>query len=359
VERTPRLSGKAAHLLAACIAAVAVSAVAVSAPAASAQTPSVLSVDLDRPAVVERPVSLRVTAVDPRQPVSGMVVSFGPRGNVFGLSACRTSSGRRRHPPFAPGSAVTLVAPHTFKTPGTRAVTARLDSGGCSGVSGSVFQPLAVTPTRPGERAVPLLVGTPVPLPTGAPALPSLPGVGNLPEPPALPGLPARTALKAVAAHHLRHCHGAGRRVRGTAAARRAARKALLCLLNAERRARGLRALRFNARLRRAASGHSRSMVRRAFFAHVQPGGVGLVQRLRRVHWIPRRGGWSAGENIAFGWGSAGTPLAIHQAWMHSTAHRANILRGRFREVGFGLASGMPRGSRSRGITYTTDFGRR
>jgi uncharacterized protein YkwD len=341
------------------------------APAASAETPDVLSVGLDRPAVVGRSVDVRVTAVDPRQPVSGMVVSFGRRGNAFGLSACQTGSGRRPRPPFAPGSAVALVAPHTFTAPGARAVTARVDSGGCSPVSGSVFQPLRVTPTRPGERPVPPAVGTPVPLPAATPLLPSLPGVGNLPAVgslpgagilpalPPLPGLSARAASKAVVSRHRRRCKFASRSVRRTVAARRAARRVLLCLVNAERRARGLRALRPNARLRRAASGHSRSMVRRAFFSHVAPGGVAPVDRVRRVRWIPRRGSWSTGENIGFGRGRAGTPLAMHRTWMRSTAHRANILGRRFREVGFGLAPGTPRGSRSRGVTYTTVFGGR
>ncbi|MEA2391126.1 MAG: hypothetical protein QOK31_1235, partial [Solirubrobacteraceae bacterium] len=35
--------------------------------------------------------------------------------------------------------------------------------------------------------------------------------------------------------------------------------------------------------------------------------------------------------------------------------HRANILRGSFREIGIGIALGTPAGGS--GATYTTDFG--
>ena len=44
------------------------------------------------------------------------------------------------------------------------------------------------------------------------------------------------------------------------------------------------------------------------------------------------------------------------RAWMASTPHRANILTGRFREVGIGGVPGTP-GSGAAGGTYTTVFG--
>ena len=61
------------------------------------------------------------------------------------------------------------------------------------------------------------------------------------------------------------------------------------------------------------------------------------------------------GENIGFGTGSLSRPASIHSAWMHSTPHRAAMLSRRFREVGFGIAPGIP--FRSQGATFTTDFG--
>ena len=44
--------------------------------------------------------------------------------------------------------------------------------------------------------------------------------------------------------------------------------------------------------------------------------------------------------------------------WMDSSGHRANILDGRFREVGIGTYTGTYKGKK--GYTmYTVDFGRR
>ena len=41
------------------------------------------------------------------------------------------------------------------------------------------------------------------------------------------------------------------------------------------------------------------------------------------------------GENIAFGQEDENS---VVDSWMHSTGHRANILNGQFRQVGFGVA---------------------
>jgi uncharacterized protein YkwD len=44
-------------------------------------------------------------------------------------------------------------------------------------------------------------------------------------------------------------------------------------------------------------------------------------------------------------------------AWMASTPHRANILDGKFREIGLGVVGGVPGRRRASGATFTTDFG--
>jgi uncharacterized protein YkwD len=132
-------------------------------------------------------------------------------------------------------------------------------------------------------------------------------------------------------------------------------REATLCLINAQRKSRGLRRLRSNAALQRAAQRHSEDMVRRGYFAHVSRNGDDLVDRIRRAGWRPR-GSWSAGENIAWGGLWLGDPRSIVSSWMHSPGHRANILNRRFREIGVGVAPGVP-GHGFRGGTYTTDFG--
>jgi len=59
----------------------------------------------------------------------------------------------------------------------------------------------------------------------------------------------------------------------------------------------------------------------------------------------------------AAGLGPGATPRAMMNAWMASTPHRANILAGKFREVGLGVVGGVPGRRRASGATFTTDFG--
>jgi uncharacterized protein YkwD len=129
----------------------------------------------------------------------------------------------------------------------------------------------------------------------------------------------------------------------------------ILCLLNAERAAKGLPALHSSRQLRTAAQGWARRMVAARFFAH-EAGRSTLQSRVRRTGYI--HGNWSLGENIAWGSGALATPQAIVNGWMHSPGHRANILRGQFRDIGIGIKLGAPGQGLSGGATYVTDFGR-
>jgi uncharacterized protein YkwD len=327
--------------------------------AAQAGSPTrVIGVELGSPAVIGEDVSLQVDARDPDAPVSGMVVRFGSRGGVFGISACRAQDPLSGPvgPPFSPGSRVRMTAPHRFRKRGRRRITLRLDSGGCMAPLGSIFQQVTVTPTAPGER--------PVPLQVDPPSLISPPEARSLPVPiaalPARPliGQPGKLAPGAATAARRRRCPGARRRTRRSPQALRAARVATLCLLNASRRKFRLPRLRGNPRLLRAAEGHSRSMVQLGYFSHVEPGGVGLVDRVLRAGYLIRVTKWTVGENLGFGIGPASSPKAMMRAWMASTGHRANILNGRYNEVGLGVVQGVPR-NRRRGATFTTVFGRR
>ncbi len=133
-------------------------------------------------------------------------------------------------------------------------------------------------------------------------------------------------------------------------------RAATLCLLNAQRAARGLRPLRANARLALAAERHSADMAGRHYFAHVAPSGLDPLARLERIGYVAGSGSWTVGENIAWGGGPMATPRAIVKMWMHSAGHRENILRSAFREIGVGVIASAPDGP---GATYTTDFGAR
>ncbi|MDA0169477.1 CAP domain-containing protein [Solirubrobacter taibaiensis] len=133
-------------------------------------------------------------------------------------------------------------------------------------------------------------------------------------------------------------------------------RGGVLCLTNAERALKDLKPLRENAKLRKAALSHSSDMVRRSFFSHTAPSGSTFVDRIVRSGYTQRNDGWSLGENLAWGTGELGTARGIHEAWMDSSGHRANILKPAFRELGIGIRTGVPKDA-SVGATYTANFG--
>ncbi len=133
-------------------------------------------------------------------------------------------------------------------------------------------------------------------------------------------------------------------------------RDAVLCLHNRVRSQRDLPPLRENPRLRRAAIGHSQNMVSAGFFEHTAPSGATMVDRILRAGYVRRNEGWSLGENLAWGTGSFSTPRGALESWMDSPAHRANVLKRSYRELGVGLVAGVPV-SDAAGATYTVDFG--
>ena len=332
--------------------------------------PRVLSVTVTDGPFAGRATELRVRAIDPEGPVSGAVASFGPGEGGFGSSACAAASaaGVGVGAPFTPGVPATVALPHVYRRTGEMSGAVRVDAGGCSELTGSVLQPFTVRTVPPDETPPPLVLPTPIsanegdPLPTlpgiELPPLPPLPPIPppSLPPAPDLPVPPPPDLPVVATAARGSTCPGARRRVGYSARSRQRARHALLCLLNRVRARFGLGRLRHNMRLRRASLQHSRAMVSRRFFSHVQPGGLGLVTRLRRVRYLPGRV-WAVGENLGWGMGGFDRPLWMMRAWMHSTAHRANILLPAYREVGLGVYPGVPIATPARGATFTTDFG--
>ena len=287
-------------------------------------------------AVAGRLVELQVRAADREAPVTGMVVGFGGGESRYGLSNCLPpdSLGRPFGPIATPGRKVVLAAPHVYSRAGRRSLVTNVTSGGCTAQPASTAQTVRVQVVRPGEKPKPIITLPPVNLPALPVQLPTIPG---LPAVPPLPALPAAKTLRKA------DCPGRNRRFTRTAKGEDEAKAALLCLLNAERSRRGLRPLRPNPKLERAARLHSQAMVRRRFFAHVGPGASSPAARLRPTRYLPRTGYWVIGENIGFGTGSLSRPASIHRAWMHSTPHRAAMLSRRFRRS----ASGSPPASRS------------
>jgi uncharacterized protein YkwD len=131
---------------------------------------------------------------------------------------------------------------------------------------------------------------------------------------------------------------------------------AALCLVNQERSARGLKPLKSNRRLARAANSHAKDMVAHGYFSHDSMNGGTFVDRIRKAGYVPARSFPTLGEDLAWGSGTLGTPREIVQSWMESPPHRANILNPRFREAGMGVAFGDP-GAGEDGMTYAVDFG--
>jgi uncharacterized protein YkwD len=134
---------------------------------------------------------------------------------------------------------------------------------------------------------------------------------------------------------------------------------AILCALNTERGARGLLAVSENGLLSHAAQGHADDMVARGFFAHVTPGGSTLLARIRATGYVADRRDWSLGETIAWAQDPLDTAGTLVRAWLASPEHRDVLLDPEFREVGIGLALGLPIVSEIGGATAVLDFGTR
>ena len=139
----------------------------------------------------------------------------------------------------------------------------------------------------------------------------------------------------------------------------RTAVRTTVCLVNKERAAHGVRRVRLNRRLSRAAVRHGRDMVRRDYFSHVSPSGSTFLQRIRRTGYLRGARAWSAGENLAWGSDEGATPRSIVRAWMRSPGHRFNMLDGSFREIGVAVVRGAPDGSGGPAATYVNAFGYR
>ena len=132
---------------------------------------------------------------------------------------------------------------------------------------------------------------------------------------------------------------------------------ATLCLVNAERKTRGLAALARDGRLDTAARRHAADMVERQYFAHRSPEGRQSSDRIRAAGYLASATTWVVGENLAWGTYDLATPRAIVKAWMRSPGHRANMLDRRYREIGLGVAAGNPVRGDGVGATYATTFG--
>jgi uncharacterized protein YkwD len=134
-------------------------------------------------------------------------------------------------------------------------------------------------------------------------------------------------------------------------------RHRLLVAINQVRTEHGLVPLRASHGLHCAAQRHSADMIARDYFSHTSPLGSTLYHRIMTsgfVYW----GQWWAGEDLAWGTGTYGTPRATLKMWMASPEHRSILLSPRYRLIGLGRATGSFLGN-SGAVVWTADFGHR
>lgn len=134
---------------------------------------------------------------------------------------------------------------------------------------------------------------------------------------------------------------------------------ATLCLLNAERAARGLEPLRAQPLLRKAAVVHAVDMIENSYFAHDSLDGKNFSVRIERAGYLRGASSYTVGENLAWGTDELSSPTNIVVSWMNSPGHRANILLPGFKEIGVAIALGVPLDASGTGATYVTEFGAR
>lgn len=105
--------------------------------------------------------------------------------------------------------------------------------------------------------------------------------------------------------------------------------KKALSLLNADRVANGLPALKANSQLNGLAQTYAQDMINRGFFSHYNPEGKSPFDRMQAAGISYT----TAGENLAIN----NSVEAAEKAFMASSGHRANILNSTYTDVGIGV----------------------
>ncbi|HEV2388881.1 MAG TPA: CAP domain-containing protein [Candidatus Acidoferrales bacterium] len=105
---------------------------------------------------------------------------------------------------------------------------------------------------------------------------------------------------------------------------------------NAAEAGRRAQPLRWNEKLAAIARAHSRDMIRRGYFDHVDPDGRSPGDRMRAagIDWR------ESGENIAIGPTVAQAEASLMNEPRFQQNHRWNILNSKYTEVGIGIARG-------------------
>ncbi len=110
--------------------------------------------------------------------------------------------------------------------------------------------------------------------------------------------------------------------------------RAIFTAVNRERQKRRLPSLKWREDLAELARAHSRNMVKRKFFSHVDPEAGGLDKRMKAAGIRYRL----CAENIAQVKGYSDPAKQIFSGWMKSKGHRKNILLRKVTHTGVGVA---------------------
>lgn len=122
-------------------------------------------------------------------------------------------------------------------------------------------------------------------------------------------------------------------------------------IVNSYRSQNGLKRLRGNGRLNRAANGHSWDMIVADYFSHTSRNGTSSSTRVRRY-----KRARAVGEVLAYLPRSQrrGAAWRVVKMWMNSPSHRAVLMSSKFRRIGVARQSG--RLGSKRAIVYTADL---
>ncbi|HEX2792372.1 MAG TPA: CAP domain-containing protein [Candidatus Paceibacterota bacterium] len=123
----------------------------------------------------------------------------------------------------------------------------------------------------------------------------------------------------------------------------------LVDLANDDRTDAALPALTVNPKLVAAAQAKADDMAAKSYFAHTSPDGTTSWQWFKDAGYAYA----SAGENLAVDFNDSEN---VERAWMDSPTHRANILSGKFTEIGIATAVGELDGKRT--VFVVQMFGR-
>lgn len=108
----------------------------------------------------------------------------------------------------------------------------------------------------------------------------------------------------------------------------------IINLTNQERVAWGLNSLQTNSQLSAAALAKANDMFEKQYWDHFGPNGESPWQFIRAA-------GYNyvyAGENLAKGFRTA---EGVHEAWMASPTHKANIISGNYKDIGVAVVEGV------------------